>query len=1289
MRTFFKIIFYLIISFALMLAGLALFTQTQIFKNWLKEKLIAEANKNLNATLFVGKIQGNWLTHFQISDIVVSSNRTDAIAPKDGIRMPDTILFLPELTINFSPGRLLKKEVIVKLIALDSLNFRLQQLPDSSWNVAHLVRSKPDTSAPESPQPMLWRINLNDIKIRDARLAFIPLRESPYLPRQIENINTQASLHFDREGLQADLRNLQFLTRNPNFALKKLSLNLSLMNNRLNIHRLAIETSHSKILGQGALEFSDRPRYHASLSAAPLDFAEVKNFIPGFPMEIQANLNLTATLVSDALQFDLELEQRRQSMRLQGHIENLEAAPIFQLASTFARVKLEDWLTISDLTGSINGEMNLRGSGTSQENSNLFLAANFSHGTVVQRSFDSLKIKADFFEGKLTSDIHANGKFGRFHLTGTILDILHDPRFTLDGNFSHIDLRHLVLDDSLSTDINLALHATGANFHPQKMQARVMLDASPSAFLGMNIDTLCSMFNFHNYNFAIDTLDVASRLAQLHLSGNLDLEGESHVRFNGKVNDLEQLKSILQADSLNARGDISGLAHGKFDSLFCEAKFGLNGLRYNTITSNSATGEVSLSFISDSLQLQSISRLKHLAISDFPFDSAWVKTDLIHNMIGFSAEVFQSDSINGQFDATLLADRVTQLTIPSVRVNLKNHVWTGGSDSMRVILGEDDFQFHHIELISGDQFIRLGGTLRLTGDEDLFIEISDVDIAPFAELIDAPLTVQGKLKLFIAMTGSAAAPHISGQAAIKNGKINQYTFDGISLNVSYADQLLMFLMNLNYDKTNSLVSLGTVPINVSLIGSQEILDATRTIDINLRADGLDFSVLQVLTDQVRNVKGRILIDINLENTLKNMMPSGYVRLVNGELRFPDAGVSYKDIQMNFVLDTSSVTIKKFQARSDRGMVTATGKIDFTHRGFGGVLKTTNVDLTADNFLAVSNQNYEVIIGGDVKLTGDPAAPQFGGSIQVLRSRFYLPALIQATPQSIADINPLLVESLKDSAEIQAEQIARNDVVARYLKNIKGSIQVEIPRNTWLRSSEMNVEIAGDVNVVKQSEIFELFGTIQIIRGTYDLYGKRFIIQKGAFAFDGGAEYNPEIELKAKHILRTVNRQKKALTLEVTGKALAPKLKFTLDESEISEGDAVSYLLLGRSLEELTHGQRSDLSQQAGFNVSDQASDIMVGLVANQLSRTIGRTLNLDVIEVKGEENWQQATFVVGKYVTNDLFFRYQKEFSLRETNQLQPDEITLEYEINRRLFLQLTKGSEKTTGFDLILKFEK
>ncbi|MCI0494690.1 translocation/assembly module TamB domain-containing protein [candidate division KSB1 bacterium] len=1292
MRSWLKIIIYFILTITLVFGGVVFFTQTQIFKNWLKNKIITEANKNLNASLSVGKIQGNFLTHFRISQIILVNSQTDSIRLRrmESI-LPDTILSLPELTINFSPARLLNKEIVIKFIALNSLHFRLRQLPDSSWNVEHFVISEPDTAAkaPEPSQPMQWRIALNNMKLKDARFDFIPLRESPFIPQRIETINTQASLVFDRKGLKVDLKNFRLLAQNPNFVLKKLSLDLSLVENNLIIRHLSLQTSASHIQGEGELEFSDQPKYRANLSAAPLDFSEVQNFIPGFPMEIQASLNLTAALVSDSLKFDLELGHQDQSLKLNGNINNLDEILNFDLAGILTRVKLEDWLTIPDLTGLINGQLDLRGNGNSEKNANLFLTANFSNGAIYQRSFESIIIKADYLKGDLESDIRAVGNFGQFQLNSHIADILREQQFNLEGKFSHIDLRPIVLDDSLATDISLAVHATGANFLPEKMQAAVTLDASPSAFLGVKIDTLFSIFNFQDYNFTFDTLDVASRLAQLHLSGNLDLVSESRIRFTGEVGDLEQIKSILHADSLRARGNIAGFVQGKFDSLFCEAKYNLNDLLYDTITSDSVIGNVSLSFISDSLKLQSASHVTHLAISDFPFDSAFVRTNIINNLIGFSADVFHSDGISGQFEATLIADSVTQLTIPSIRLNLKNHVWTGGNDSMRVLLGQDDFEFYNIKLTSENQFIRLGGTLSLVGNQYLFLEISNTDISPFLKLIETPLTVQGKTRLFLEMKGTAESPFIEGMVSIIGGKVNEYDFQGVDLNVSYENQLFMFIASLNYDKTNSLVAIGSIPLNLSLTNDQQILDYDKPIDVNLKADGLDFSVLQAFSEDVRKVKGKILIDVKLENTLNNPLPSGYLRLENGELQIPEFGVTYKDIQVSFIIDTSSFAIDKFQARSDKGILTATGKIDFTQSSLNGVIKTTNVDMTAENFLAINNKNYEVIIDGDVNLTGDPAAPQFGGSIRVLRSRFYIPALIQATPQTDEDSQPILVDALKDSIAIQAEQIAKANIASQYLDNLKGSIKVEIPRNTWLRSTEMNVEIAGDVNVVKQSEIFELFGTIRIIRGSYDLYGKRFVIQKGSFSFDGGAEYNPEIELIANHILRTFDRQKKTLTLEVTGKALTPKLKFTLDDNEVSEGDAVSYLVLGRSLEELTHGQRSDLSQQAGFNPGDEASNIMVGLVANQLSRTIGRTLNLDVIEVKGEENWQQATFVVGKYLTNDLFFRYQTEFGFRQTNELQPDEITLEYEINRRLFLQLTKGSEKTTGFDIVLKFEK
>ena len=99
--------------------------------------------------------------------------------------------------------------------------------------------------------------------------------------------------------------------------------------------------------------------------------------------------------------------------------------------------------------------------------------------------------------------------------------------------------------------------------------------------------------------------------------------------------------------------------------------------------------------------------------------------------------------------------------------------------------------------------------------------------------------------------------------------------------------------------------------------------------------------------------------------------------------------------------------------------------------------------------------------------------------------------------------------------------------------------------------------------------------------------------------------------------------------------------------------------------------------------------VLAGQIAGQLSNTLRSQLNLDVIEFRGDQNWRQATVVVGKYITNDLFISYEREFNFGRSNEVVPEQVTLEYEIVRSLHLQATRGDEKNTGFDIIWKFEK
>ncbi len=147
------------------------------------------------------------------------------------------------------------------------------------------------------------------------------------------------------------------------------------------------------------------------------------------------------------------------------------------------------------------------------------------------------------------------------------------------------------------------------------------------------------------------------------------------------------------------------------------------------------------------------------------------------------------------------------------------------------------------------------------------------------------------------------------------------------------------------------------------------------------------------------------------------------------------------------------------------------------------------------------------------------------------------------------------------------------------------------------------------------------------------------------------------------------------------------MRFSLDEAEISEGDAASYIVFGRSLDELTQGQRSSVagSSSAGGMAGSAAAQLLAG----QLAQALGNKFNLDVIEVKAEGDLQSAAVVIGKYLTPDLFMSYERSFGSTSDNDLEPETVTLEYQLTRLIYLQLTEGDPKEAGFDIILKFQR
>jgi autotransporter translocation and assembly factor TamB len=214
----------------------------------------------------------------------------------------------------------------------------------------------------------------------------------------------------------------------------------------------------------------------------------------------------------------------------------------------------------------------------------------------------------------------------------------------------------------------------------------------------------------------------------------------------------------------------------------------------------------------------------------------------------------------------------------------------------------------------------------------------------------------------------------------------------------------------------------------------------------------------------------------------------------------------------------------------------------------------------------------------------------------------------------------------------------------------------------------------------------LSGPVKVVRGQYDILGRRFNVVEGKVDFLGNKEMNPPILLEAEYNYRTSGREKKDLILKVTGDLKTPIIKFYVDNSEISQEDAISIVLFGRRKDELSYASQADISGSDMQNTA--AMGIVSNIISDRLSRSVGDDLKLDVIEVNAQDNWQSANFVIGKYITEDIFVTYKREFGQNKDNSIVPETISLEYEITKFLYLQLIQGDPKESGTDLFFKFD-
>jgi translocation and assembly module TamB len=152
------------------------------------------------------------------------------------------------------------------------------------------------------------------------------------------------------------------------------------------------------------------------------------------------------------------------------------------------------------------------------------------------------------------------------------------------------------------------------------------------------------------------------------------------------------------------------------------------------------------------------------------------------------------------------------------------------------------------------------------------------------------------------------------------------------------------------------------------------------------------------------------------------------------------------------------------------------------------------------------------------------------------------------------------------------------------------------------------------------------GELTLLDATFGAFGQVLTVERGRVVFVGSPLTNPGLDVLATR----ATRDDVTVRVDVRGTLREQEITISSDPP-VPQADALSYLVLGRPVSSLRGGD-GDLLSSAVRQTGLAGADL--------LAQQVGRRIGVDELGVESENDGQEATLVVGKYLSPRLYVRY-------------------------------------------------
>ncbi len=1280
MRKSIKYPLYGLSTIIILLTAIVLFTQTGLFRSIVKDKAIAFAHKTFNLHIELEDIEGNFYNSIKLVNL-------KAVLATDS----SPLLDFSSLELKYDLIALLDNKIQVDTLWINDLNAHFERYDDKKWNLrkAFQIRKK---KRKEISKPFSLIINADQIYINN--LSATAKTKVKSISESISDLNIDASFYLDSTLLQTDLRHLSFNSSVPNINIKHISTTFKKQKKRLSLDSLSLHTSKSQI--QGNALYTGIINSSTKLALNPIDIDEVKLFIPSIKLPNSPKINLDYKTLNDSSLIELDLAIRNEKISISALVHELEnytkktsTTMPYEAMVKFRNVKPENWWEINTTDIIINGTAEIKGDHLFDFKKQLSVNANLSNTRYKSHLFNTLKIDANQFLDSITAKLNVSSKVGQVKGLVSIKDLYDDPYYAANLNLDSLILSEII-PKMEPVIINCNIDLQGHSFNTDSLMIGGLIKLYNSEAYNIPIDSAELYASLSNNTIQLNNSKFKLPGAKLNMEGNYDLDNNSTIASTDFSIDSLEFLSNYDLPDLSFK-NTSGTMHvqGQLDSLVSSGVIYINNFQGFSITSETIQSDVSAILQKDQFKTNANLFATQIRSGSIRFDT--LQSELSFSDRNLKTRIEASvDSISSELHSSLALNDTLTFQIFKFEINTPHGNYYVADTTNSIHLYEKELTIKDLNIKNRKlpEFeIKADGRISNTQSEDFNLSIRNFDLNALNRLKLIPEEWTGSFSMNLELSGQPAAPILNSSFNISSGYYGETPVPELNGKFNYGNKSIKSEVTIPNLKNQAKLSF-TAPFTAMFDSLGFNYSVPETFKAIVDIDTLN--IAEPLGRHYQNISasGKLSANLIAQGTFEKPSFYGSLKINNGKFKDEDYGVDVQDANISLAFDSNKVSIDTFMVKREKGYLAIKGDAVFDSSMITGKIISSSLEADAEEFFLTRHKNYEILIDAKTFIKSLEDKQEFGGKITVLRSDFYIPAIVKSDKEDVYKDVPILVEATRtalDSSLINTQATNGSTVAKKekidFTESLSGRLNLEIPRNTWLKSEEMKIEIWGDLEIVKSGTFFELFGEVGINRGHYILYGKKLNIEEGNISFQGGEEIDPILDFKAKYTYRSVDKTKRELELFVKDRLSEPTISFTLDGTAIPESDAVSILLFGKTMDELSYAGQNGI-------VGSVSTNMVAQMVSSQLNKTIGNRLNLDMIEINATENWQSAAFVVGKYITNDLFVIYQRGFGEADGDEITPETITLEYELNRILFFRLQSGSSKDSGVDVILKFE-